>query len=262
MVADDVGPRREAHAKQPAGGVEGGVDHPVELEIGLDGALVEIVARKPELFGVVAPVPRLETSRCAFGIHEALQRLRVGLGACPAAHPDLFQEGLRRLGRLGHGIGELVVGIGRIAEEAGQLGAQRHDLGNDLAVVVGIAIAPTADERPPDLLAHAAVVRMPQHRLDTRARGGRGIGRIELAVARQLRRCRFRVGWEAVDLGLGQGEDHLVLVAEDVLRELGGEHREALADLGVTRALRIGELRPGANEIQVVAFEHATLLGI
>ncbi len=56
----------DGDAEEPVSGVEGGFDHPVQLEIGLDFGLVDIVFRLTDLFGVIAPVPRREREIAAF----------------------------------------------------------------------------------------------------------------------------------------------------------------------------------------------------
>src|SRR6266446_3333221 len=50
----------EGQAKQAVRGVERGLDDALELQIRLDRRLVDVAARLAQLFGVVAPVPRLE----------------------------------------------------------------------------------------------------------------------------------------------------------------------------------------------------------
>ena len=63
----------EAEAEQPVRAVEGGVDHVVEHEIGLDRGVVEIGAALPQFFGVVAPVPRCQRKIAALLGDQRLQ---------------------------------------------------------------------------------------------------------------------------------------------------------------------------------------------
>ena len=60
VIERDVVDPGEAQPEEAGGGVEGGLDHLVELEIGLELGLVEIEAALAELLGVVAPVGRGE----------------------------------------------------------------------------------------------------------------------------------------------------------------------------------------------------------
>ena len=72
-----------------------------------------------------------------------------------AGRPDPHHQ-VHRLGRrLGHRVLHPPVGVGRIAEQLGAVGAQLHDLGDQRIVVVGIAIVAALDERLPHLLAQA-----------------------------------------------------------------------------------------------------------
>ena len=82
----------EAQAEQAARRVEGRLDHLVELQIRLDLRLVEGVLALPQLFGVVAPVPRLEREVAAFLADERLQGVGFRFGARPRRLPHLLEE--------------------------------------------------------------------------------------------------------------------------------------------------------------------------
>ena len=115
---------REAQAEQPARGLEGGLDHLVELEVRLDLGFVQIVARLAQLLGVVAPVPRRQREIAALLRDHRLQRVALGRGLGARAAPDLVEQLARRLRGLGHLIVEPVVGESRKAEQLRPLGAQ------------------------------------------------------------------------------------------------------------------------------------------
>ena len=60
MPDRDVLALGEGDPEQAGGAVEGGLDHVVEHQIGLDRGVVEIGAALAQDLGVVAPVPRGE----------------------------------------------------------------------------------------------------------------------------------------------------------------------------------------------------------
>ncbi len=66
VIDGHVLPRHKFQAEQTSGGVERRRDHLVELEIGHDLALIEIVARLAQPLGIVAPVPGGELEISAF----------------------------------------------------------------------------------------------------------------------------------------------------------------------------------------------------
>ena len=76
MPDRDVGALREAQPEQALGGVEGGFDHPLEIEVWLDRRLVDVAASLPQLLGVVAPVPGRQREIAAFLLHQALATRR------------------------------------------------------------------------------------------------------------------------------------------------------------------------------------------
>ena len=67
----------EGQAEQAGGAVEGGIDHVVERQIGLDRGVVEIGPDLPQLFGVVAPVPRRQREIAALLGHQRLQVVAI-----------------------------------------------------------------------------------------------------------------------------------------------------------------------------------------
>ena len=67
----------KVETEQAMRGVERRVDHLLELEVGHDLGLVEIVALLAQLLGVVAPVPGGEFEIAAFFGDHVLQRLAL-----------------------------------------------------------------------------------------------------------------------------------------------------------------------------------------
>ena len=58
VINGEVGALLEGEAEQTPRGIEGGFDHAVQLEIGLDLVLVEVMLSLADLLGIIAPVPR------------------------------------------------------------------------------------------------------------------------------------------------------------------------------------------------------------
>ena len=73
MIAREILQLLEAQAEQPVRRLERGLDDAVELEVGLDRRLVEIVARHAHLLGIIAPVPRLDGDVVALRLRLRLQ---------------------------------------------------------------------------------------------------------------------------------------------------------------------------------------------
>ena len=88
---------REGEPEQPPRGLEGGLDHLVELEVWLDLGLVQVVARLAQLLGVVAPVPRRQGEVAALLRNHLLQRVALGGGFGARAAPDFVKELARAL---------------------------------------------------------------------------------------------------------------------------------------------------------------------
>ncbi len=146
----------EGQPEQPARRVEGGRDHVAECEIRLDGAVGEIGPALAQLLGVVAPVPRRELEIAALFLDQRLQRRAIGQSPLPRLGPDPPQKAPHRGRRLGHGVLQLVVGEGVVAQQPGIFVAQPHRLGNDSIVVVCVVVVAARDEGAPDLLAQVA----------------------------------------------------------------------------------------------------------
>src|ERR1700758_5195873 len=107
--------RRELQAEQATGRVECRFDHAIEAEIRLDGGLVEIANAPAELFGVVAPVPRLKLEIAALFPDPRLHRVAVEQRAGTRRPPAPAKQIAHRRGRLRHGVVEPIMDEIRIA---------------------------------------------------------------------------------------------------------------------------------------------------
>ena len=156
MPERDILALGEGDAEQAGGAVEGGLDHVVEHQIGLDRSVVEIGAALPQLFGVVTPIPRGEREVAALLRDQRLHRVAVGKypGACGL--PDPLQEAANGLRRLGHGIFQPVGGVGRVAHDLRALLAQSEDLDHGGVIVVAVAIVAAGREGLEGFLAQVA----------------------------------------------------------------------------------------------------------
>ena len=260
MVHRKVLADRELQAPELVGDEELGLEHLVELEVGLELVLIEVEARLADFLGVVAPVPSLQLVLAALGID---QRLHVGAlleGALAGRLPDPLDQ-IARCGRgLRHAVGEHEVGVGRKAEQLGALGAQRHHLGDDLAVVPLVAIGTAGGPGLEGLLAQLAVIAQLQEGLD------RGAGQRDEVLA--LLACVFAglergfqcEGGQPRAIGLGlQFEAERVRVGQLVLLELDGQRRHALVDRADALLLLLVQLCAGADEVVVVLLDDPPL---
>src|SRR5271167_2395700 len=81
----------EAQPKQAARRIEGRLDHAVELQIGLELALVEVELGLAPLLGQVAPIPGRDFEIAALARCDRLQRLLIFARARNARSPDRFE---------------------------------------------------------------------------------------------------------------------------------------------------------------------------
>ena len=160
----------EGDAEQAGGAVEGGLDHVIERQIRLDRGVVEIGPALPQLFGVIAPVPRCEGKIAALLRDQRLQVVAIPQRPGPRRLPDPLQQAADGLRRLGHRILQPVGGEGGKAQQLRALLAQLEDLQDGVVVVVGVAVVAPRDEGLVDLLAQLAPGRALQERLDGGAR--------------------------------------------------------------------------------------------
>ena len=98
MPGRDVVALFERQSEQAMRGVESGVDHLVELQIGLHRRLIDIVQLLAQLLGVIAPVPGREREIAALVLHELLQGVALveGAGAGARSRPGRAGRAPRR----------------------------------------------------------------------------------------------------------------------------------------------------------------------
>ena len=225
----------ELEAEQLPGDEEHSLDQLVELQVLLHLVGVEVVPVATHLLGVVAVVPRLDGDAGA----PCFRRLRVGdrlhvgdlLGdAGGRGGPDGLHELEGAIGRLGHAVLELPVGVGVVAQQADALGAQRQDLGDHGVVVVLVAVVAARVVGAPHLLTQGTLVREGEEGVHRRAGVGDGVLALAAALGRRRRGGLDERVRQASELVLGQVGDVALLVGQDVVRELRVELGEALVD--------------------------------
>ena len=261
VIDGKIGALLDGDAEQLGRHVESGGNDVVELQVGLDLAVVDVELGLARLFRVVAPVPSGQLEIAALGAHRLLQLVALLGGAGERRAPHLHQQLAHRPRRLGHG--ELQRGVGRRleAQQLRPLGPELQDLGDDLAVVGLAAIGAAHGPGLEGLLAQVAPGRILQERLDAGARQGNGMLARVAAILGGLGRRRAHGFGQAGEVGLVLQHEHEgLLVGEQVLTEASAEHGHALGDrrhalLGLGR-----EPGPGLDEGAVVALEHAGLL--
>ena len=240
---------------------EGGIDHPVELQVGFELGLVEVVFGAPSLLGIVVPVPGFEPARVTVGVEHGLEHGGVGKGALAGRGPDPHQEVADVGGCLRHLGLELVVGEGGVAEERRALGPEREDLGGDGAVV-GFASVRAASG--PGLVGFPAEVAAGR---ELEERGDDGAGERDRGAVEALFSARGAGGFEheaGQAVGVLGGEEHVPagFVGQEVLGERGAEDREAFLDRGQAVAGRALELRARADEAAAGQGQDAHLFGV
>ena len=261
MIELDVEALGEAEAKEAARGVERGLDQPVELQIGLDLALVEIELGLAPLLGEMAPVPWRDFEIAALVGDDALQRLLLLERARDARRPHRFEQIERGPRGLGHRVGEAVMGEAFIAHEPRALGPELHHLGGDGAIVGLAAFLAPRCPGAKGFLAQIAPGRELQERFDARARQGDGVFARMAALDRDARGALRKEIRQAVEIALGEQHQPVFFVRQHILAELGAERRQPLADRGEA-VLGFGrEACASAGEIEMITLEHARLFG-
>ena len=243
-------------------GLEGGLDHLVELEVRFDLGLIQFVFRLAQLLGVIAPVPGSKREIAALLRNHFLQVVALGRGFGARPAPDVVEQVARRLRGLGHLIVEPVVGISVEAQEPRPLGAQGHDLGDQRAVVGCAAVLAAHDPGLEDFLAQVAARGELQ---ETFARGTRQRDGVFAGSPALLRRgARGGAGKirQAGEIALLQHEGVGLLVGQHVLPELGVEACQPLVDRRQAILRRLFQRGAGSHELGMVAVEHAGLLGV
>ncbi len=261
VMQRQVEPFGEAQPEQPPRRVEGGVDHAVELEVGLCRALVEIVLRLAAFLGEVAPVPRRDAEIAALAGDDGLQRLGFPATGGGGGRPDRFQEVERGARRLGHRIGEAVVGVAFVAEQFGALGPQAHHFCGDRPVVGRAAVLAARAPCAEGGLAQIPAGRELQERLDARSRERDDVAAGMAALGREPRGACDQEARKPVEVALVEPHSPGPFVRQHVLAEGGRQRGEPFADRGEARLGFRREPGAGAGEVEVSARKRARLLG-
>ena len=129
VVARQVGLLDELQAVELVAQGEDAVADVVELEVGPQGGVVEGVFLLAQLLGVVPPIPGGELELAGLvAVDEGLERGRLLAGLDQGRLPELLEEGVDLLGRLGHVVLQDEGGVVGVAEELGPLEPQGRDL--------------------------------------------------------------------------------------------------------------------------------------
>ena len=249
-----LGQGREGEAEQPAGHVEGGRDHPVELEIRLQLALVDGELPLPPLLGVIAPVPGLQRMIVAALAGQQAERRRIVGRPRLGMLPDLFEQRAHGDRRLGHRVVQLV---GRKAVEAEQprlLGPQPENVGHDLPVVGRALVLAAARPGAEGFFAQVAPRRVGQERHDHRARQGDGVV-IEPAIGGNPGHGRDQIVRKTRQIVLFEAHHPIVFVGQNVLGEASAERGQFGVDLGQPLAIGPFEPRAAAHEARMDPLE-------
>ncbi len=262
LVHLDVIDRRERETEELAGDPEHGLAQFLETEVRLHVVLIESVLRLADFLGVIPIVPRRDRALLAFFVRDGLHIGDLLANARHRRSPHRLHEGHRLLGRLRHAVFDAPVRVRLVSEELGAFGAELQDLGDDLTVVVGVAVVAAAHEVVPDFFAQVVAVRIREEGVYRRA----CVGDRPLALLPARLGCRggaraHRVG-KAREIFLVLKDKRVVLlIGEDVLAEVRVKKCEALVQFGHALLRRGVELRAGAHEARVVAPGEPLLLG-
>ena len=254
--------RLKLQSEQLAGREEHRLAEVVELQVGCDLALVEVVLRPADFFSVEAVVPRGDLDPCPFRIGDGLH---VGHLLADSRHgglPDRLHQFHGTFGRLGHRVFQPPVGVGRVAEQLGAAGPQREDRGDSAVVVGGTAARAAIDEHPPDPLSRVAALGMGEEGLDARPRVGDGPAALLATGLRGLGGGLTQRVRQACQIGgIVEKDGPVVFVAEQVLAEGRGQRRQLLVERRELR-LRCGiEPRTVADKMGVGQPDDPLLLG-
>ena len=261
MIEFQVEALFEPEAEQTVRRVEGGFNHPVELQIGLDRALVEVELGLAALLGVMSPVPGRNREIAALAGHDRLQRLLFSARARDPRRPDRFEQIERGLRRLGHRVGEAVMGEGFIADQMSALGPQAHHFGGDGAIVGRPAVFAARSPGAEGLFAQVPPRGELQEGLDARTRQGDGVSADGPALGGEAGGAVHVEIRQAVEIARVDKQEPGLFVRQHVLPELCAEGREPLANRGEACLCLRRQAGAGAGEIEMVTLEHPRLFG-
>ena len=245
----------EGEAVQAARHLERTGPDVVELEIGFQLVLIEVVLLLPDLLRIVEVVPRLDVV-AGDGAHvgDFFRHPRLGRG------PDAVHQIHGRARGLRHRVLHPPFGVVAEAQQTGAVLTQLHDLGDGRIGVVAVAVVAAVDEFAPDHFAQAAIVGEAEEGIDARAgvydgpalhiartggRGGRGLVR----------------GRQAGHAGFGRDDRPGVFVGHDLLAEAGegvGQGGVDPAQFGLAGGVQRGAI---AHEAVAAAGRNPGLFG-
>ena len=141
------------------------LEHVVQLEIGLDLRLVQVVFRLAHLLGVELPIPGLDGEPAMLRVNQGLDVLGFSRSSGRGSRHQRIEKMLRRLRRFCHLIGQVPCRVVGEAEQRGFFGAQLGEPRDNGARVVGVAALRAVPGVLKDRLARGAVGEKRQVRL-------------------------------------------------------------------------------------------------
>ncbi len=159
----------ELKSEKFAGQREYAVTNGADLEIGPEIFLVEVVFGLSYLFRVVAPVPRAELVVNTVGTHECFALLALLYADPQRRFPDLIEEAIHVVRRLGHVVGEYEVRVAIESEQRSAFRAQGDHAGDDLLVVGFVVAVAQRCVGLKNLPAQLPIRRILQERLEARS---------------------------------------------------------------------------------------------
>ena len=222
--------RAELQPEQPVGAGKGRLDHAVQLQVGFQRRLVQVMLGLAPPRRVIVPVPGLQRPVDPVFLHHRRQHLGIGLGPRAGGRPDLHQQVAHPVGAAGHLGLQLVGGKTVITQERGALLAQRQDLGRDGAVVGLAAIGPARHPGAIGPFAQIATQRELQEGHDQRARQGHDRACGLFLLPRRAGGGGDETG-QPLQILLGQVHEPVALVRQQVLGEFGTQHRQPRLDV-------------------------------
>ncbi len=261
-MVDRHGERPERDAVETVGQEEDARLHVLQRKIGRQHLLVQRIVLPAQLFGIVPPVPRGEFAVGVVLLEEGLHLGQFALGAFQRRSPDFVQQGVDRLGRAGHLVGRDIGGVGGIAQQAGLLGTQTHEIVDQLPVVVLVAVGAAVQIGFVDPFAQIAALGIGQKRYQTRfvEREDETVAFAQFAgfLARQL----AGGGRNALEVVDRQLQREVVVLGQQVGAELHRVKRQFLVDRLETRLALLVEQGARTDEIAVGLLQQPHGVGI
>ena len=250
--------RRELQPEQAVRAGKGGLDHAVQLQIGFQDGLVQVMLGLAAFFRIIPPIPRGQRFIHAVLCHQILQHLGIGQCGRLGRFPHPFQQGFHIRGRLGHFGLKLIRREIRVSQQGRALMAQGQDFGGDVAVVGFAPVGPPRGPCGKRLFAQIATRRELQKRHDQRPRQGQNGTVCALFLTRGAGPVPHEIG-QTVKVLLGQRHEPTAFIRQQVLRELRAQNGQTRFHIGqaVTRVAL--QLRPLTDEPAMGQFQNLRL---